>query len=185
MGTNATRIMRRHKDNEVVGSHLHYRVGGVALCQTAPHEHHCCAGCRAQQYRTGEIFRGEVGRDKRFEHREEEQAGDAVHGKRLHDPCDEQSLGVSAHIFNAAEIHLHHHGIDHHPDEDCHGNGHSCVLKPIQECRDLRQKFTDADTNHHAENHPHGQILLECADSALFFAHKSPPKIYKFKCIDM
>lgn len=48
-----------------------------------------------------------------------------------------------------------------------------------------RQKFTDADTNHHAENHPHGQILLECADSALFFAHKSPPKIYKFKCIDM
>ena len=42
---------------------------------------------RQQQYRTGEIFRGEVGRDKRFEHREEEQAGEDVY-KRQHFPND-------------------------------------------------------------------------------------------------
>ena len=45
----------------------------VAVCQDAPHKDHRRAECRAQQHRTGEVFRSKIRRDECLEHREEEQ----------------------------------------------------------------------------------------------------------------
>ena len=51
---------------------------------------------------------------------------------------DSIPLWAVAHIFDATEVYLHHHGIDHHPNEDRHWNRHPCILEPIQKLRNLR-----------------------------------------------
>ncbi len=165
------------QDDQVVGSNLHHGIGGVALCQVTPYEHHRRAGRSTQQDGPGQVAFRQVSRDQGFEHHIEEKPRDAKHGEGLDEPVGHpghvQSLGVLPDIPDALEVHLEHHGVDHQPDQDGDGDGHIGILKSPQEGRNARQVLPDQHTRGHAQQHPQGQVFFKEANAALFLFHNA------------
>ena len=62
-----------HQHDEVVHRHLHERVGGVAVGEVAPDEHHRRAGGRGQDDDPGRVLVGQLRPDERQEQVLEEQ----------------------------------------------------------------------------------------------------------------
>ena len=69
-----------------------------------------------------------------MEDHEEEEPRNGKHSKRLDEPVDDtrhqQTFRVLGYVLHALEVDLHHHRVDHHPDEDGHWYAHMGILKP-------------------------------------------------------
>ena len=112
--------------DQVVQRNLNERVGGIAIGQVRPDEHHRCAGRCREDDGTGKVLIREIRAYERLKKNAEKQVADRRHRKRLHQPVHEQRDEYSARSFtngdDAAEIDLQHHRIHHEPDQHCDRN---------------------------------------------------------------
>ena len=161
-----------HEDDEVVDSHLHERIGWIAVGQVAPNEHHRRAGRGAQEHGSSQIFVSQPRWNPPLEDHEEEEPRDAEHRERLYEPVDharhDQPLGVLGHVPYAMEVHFHHHRVDHHPDEDGHGNAHVGILE-LREClRDDGQELAHGNVRNNTQQYPQGEVLVKESNFSFF-----------------
>src|ERR1035441_9402969 len=154
--------------DEIVDRDLDERVGGVAVGEMAPDEDHGGAGRGGQDDAAGDVLIGFGAGDEVREDQPEEEPGEQSHGEwfdhPIHEERDEQSGGLAAHVADGAEIHLHHHGSDHQPDEDGDGQvdlSAACELQAAQALDGGGQRLAKHYADGHAKAHPEGQIAFE------------------------
>ena len=168
----------KDKDDEIIRCDLDDSIRRIPFCQRAPDEDHGRTGSRPQEHGAGKVLRRNVRRYPRFEYDEEEETGDAVHGERLdepvHDPCDDEALRIFPDFPDAFKVDLHHHGINHDPDEDGDRYGNPCNRHISKKSRHGRRGFTNKHAGGHAEKYPDRQVAVEEADAFLFFLAHFP-----------
>lgn len=115
-----------HQDNEVIVDNLEPPCRSDFLWLTCSRQTPSLCRTPPPAGYAGQIFTRQFRRDKRLKYREKEREGDAIHGKGLDHPVDDpghkQSLWIPAILADTLEVYFHHHGIDHYPDQDCHGD---------------------------------------------------------------
>ena len=140
-----------HEDDEVVDSHLNECIGRIAAREVAPYEYHGRAGSGSQEHSTGQILVGQASGNPLLEDHKEEEPRDGKHRERLDEPVDhtrhKQTFRVLGYVLYTLEVHLHHHRVDHHPDEDGHGNTHVGILKPREHVWNGGQELAHRNAN--------------------------------------
>ena len=143
-----------HQDNEVVGRDLHDRIGRVAFRQVAPDKDHRRAGRGTQKHSTGQIVFRQFLRNEVLENNVEKEPCDAKHrewfDQPVGDPRDEEAFRVFPDMLHALKVDLHHHRINHDPDQYGDRNGDLRIFQFVQELGNGRKKPTDQDARHHA-----------------------------------
>ena len=147
-----------HEDDEVVDGNLNKCVGGIASREIAPYEHHCGAGCSAEEYGSGKILVGKCMRNEMFEYDKEEQPCYAEHGKGLNEPicdaCYEDAFGSFADVHNAFEVDFEHHWVNHEPNQYGYGYRHIGVF-PFSECCGYSgDEIANGDAGNDAKSNP-------------------------------
>lgn len=170
------------QDDQIVGRHLHHRVGGISVHQGTPDKDHRRAGRCPQKDGAGQVLGCQFRRDRIPKDHEQEQIRKSIHGEGLdqpvHHPGHKQALRVLPDFPDALKVHLEHHRVDHDPDEDRDGDRDPRDLEPCQYLRDGGKGMADQDARRHAEEHPDRKVGLEKADTAVFSAlmsHLIPP----------
>ena len=112
-----------------------------------------------------------------MEDNEEESVGECVHRERLDEPVGnpghKEPFGRLADGLDALEVDLHHHRVDHEPDQDGNRDGDAVDLQCREKGRYGGQEMADGDANDHAEQHPDGQVALKEVDAThLFMLHR-------------
>ena len=88
-------------------------------------------------------------------------------------PGHEESFGRPADGLDALEVDLHHHRVDHEPDQDGDRDRDAVNLECREKGGHRRQEVADGDADDHAEQDPDGQVALEEIDAArLFMLHR-------------
>jgi hypothetical protein len=80
---------------------------------------------------------------------------------------------LPSHVADGGEIHLHHHGRDHEPDQDRNGRVDLAALAEFQAAKGADQgghELPEGNPRHHRSRHPQGQVSLEKTE-ALRHAH--------------
>ena len=124
-----------------------------------------------------EVFKADIKADLSAEEVEEndkeKEVSHEVHGERFDEPvrgpCDSQPFGLFHRSGNAGKVDLHHHRIDHDPDEDGHRNGNIGILPFGDRIREYREPFPDGQTDDDAQENPNGEIFFEEAKGAFCF----------------
>ena len=70
-------------------------------------------------------------------------------------------------VLYTPKIYFQHHGIDHDPDQNGHGQGDPGIGNPVQRRRQNRDEMPQQHACRHAEKHPRRQIPLKKADAFL------------------
>jgi hypothetical protein len=72
-------------------------------------------------------------------------------------------LHVQAHLAQRAEVHLHQHGDDHHPNQQAHRQVDLRHLHSPNSLEHAGQHLPQRNARHDAQEHPHRQVTLEHA----------------------
>jgi len=101
---------------------LHQRVVGVSARQLGPDKHHRRARCSAQQNEPGDILVRLIRINQICKQSVKKQYTKCCHregfDQPVHDNGDDESFWFITHVAQTAEVHRHHHRIDHRPDEN-------------------------------------------------------------------
>ncbi|CAN0617276.1 protein of unknown function [Burkholderia multivorans] len=155
---------RKHHDR-VVQCDLRQREQRVAVGQPAPHEHHRGAGRGGQQNEAGHVAVELAGRQHRRKHVADEQPGQERHRERFDEPVDEQRHADAAKVLpdlmQRAEVHLHEHRDDHHPDEQADRQIDLCDFHPADRVEHARRHLAGGNAGDDAEKDPCRQVALE------------------------
>ena len=154
-----------HQDDQVVGGHLDHCVCRISVGESAPHEYHGRAGCGAQKDGTGQVLSGQLRIHEGAKQVEEEKGGNAVHGEGLNEPVrypgHQKAFPISSSLFDTLEIDFNHHGVNHNPDEHCHGKRNAIYLQAPQKAGQGGKEMAQGHAQCHAQQHPQGEIALE------------------------
>ena len=131
--------------------------------ESAPHKDHGRAGGGAQKDGAGQVLSGQLRIHEGAKQVEEEKGGNAVHGEGLNEPGHQKAFPISSSLFDTLEIDFNHHGVNHNPDEHCHGKRNAIYLQLSQKTGQGGKEMAQGHAQRHAQQHPQGEIALEKA----------------------
>lgn len=121
----------------------------LASPELAPNEDHGRAGSDTKENHSGDVLFGVFRRDETGEDMVEKEHTEGRHTERLDQPVDDQGytepLRLLGYVFERAEIHVHHHGVDHDPDEDRHHQIHTGVFETGHELEKVRSQSSQTE----------------------------------------
>lgn len=114
---------------------------------------------------TSKILVGKCCWNKCLKYYEEEEPGNAKHGKRLYKPVGDTGYQYSfrtlTDVPDTLEIHLEHHGINHQPYQDSDRDGYIGILPFTQCLRYSGDPLTDGNTGNYAKRNPYCKVSLK------------------------
>ena len=138
---------------------------GIASRKPAPDKDHGRAGGSGQQDESRHIAVQLLGREPGRKEPADEKPGQQRHREGLDRPVDEEgdanALPVRPHLMQGAEVDLHQHGDDHHPDEQPDGDVNLGDLQPPKKLEGRRNPLAEPDAGQDTERHPESQPTLE------------------------